>query len=85
MPQVDIRLGFLSHCGAPVSGVEDEHPPVSAPLRNHTAFFLNEATEVCEPNLHPLVDDLPDRDQVLRDCRNVQHVQKCKESRAEAM
>ena len=74
VPQVDIRLGFLSlceHCGATVSGVEDEHPPISAPLRNHTAFFLNEAPEVCELNLHPLVDDLPYRDQVLRDCQNV--------------
>ena len=41
VPQVDVRLGFLSlreHCGAAVSGVEDEHPPVSAPLRNHMAF-----------------------------------------------
>ena len=44
--EVDVRLGILSPCehfGAPVSGVEHEHPPVSAPLRNHAAFFLNEA------------------------------------------
>ena len=74
VPQVDIRLGFLSpyeHCGATVSRVEDEHPPISAPLRNNTTFFLNEAPEVCKPDLHPLVDDLSDRHQVLRDCRNV--------------
>ena len=67
VPQVDIRLDFLSfhkHFGANVIGVEDEHPLVSAPLRDHTTFFLDEAPEVCEPNLHPLVNDLPDRDQV---------------------
>ena len=66
VPQVDVGYDFLSlceHCGAPVSGVEDEHPPVSAPLRNHAAFFLDEAPEVCEPNLHPLVNDLPDPDE----------------------
>ena len=43
---VDIRLDFLSlreHCGATVTGVEDKHPPVSAPLRNKSAFFLDEA------------------------------------------
>ena len=63
VPQVDARLDFLSsceHCGVAVSGVEDKHPPVSAPLRNHRAFFLNEAPEVCKPNLHSLVDDLYD-------------------------
>ena len=67
-------LSFREHCGATLSGVEDEHPPVSAPLRNYTAFFLNEAPEVCKLDLYPLIDDLSDRDQVLHDCRNVQHV-----------
>ena len=54
-----------------VESIEDEHPLVSAPLRNHTTFFLNEALDVCKPDLDPLVDDLSDRHQVLRDCRNV--------------
>ena len=79
VPQVDIRLGFLSlreqsGVGAIVCAVEDEHPPVFASSRNTPTFFLDEASEVRKPNLHPLVDDLFDRDQVLRDCRNVQHV-----------
>ena len=59
VPQVNVRLGFLSsceHCGATVSGVKDKHPPVSAPLRNNTAFFLNEASEVCKPDLHRPTD-----------------------------
>ena len=74
VPQVDVRLGFLSLCehyGAPVRGVEDEHPPVSVSLRNNSAFFLDEAPEVCKPDLHPLVDDLSYRHQVLQDCRDV--------------
>ena len=77
VPQVDVRLGFLSfreHCGATVRRVEDEHPPISTPLHNHLAFFLNEAPEVCKPDLHPLVNDLSDRHQVLCDCHNVKHV-----------
>ena len=63
MTQVDIRLDFLSfpeHSGAYVIGVKDEHPPISAPLRNNVAFFLNEAPEMSEPDLDPLVDDLSD-------------------------
>ena len=74
MPQVDIRLDFLSfreHGGAYVIGVEDEHPPISAPLRNNLAFFLDVAPEMCESNLHPLVNDLSDRHQILRNCRDV--------------
>ena len=46
MPQVDIRLDFLpfrENYGAYIVGVEDYHPPVSEPLRNNLAFFLDEA------------------------------------------
>jgi hypothetical protein len=51
MPQVDIRLGFLSlgeqsGVGAIVRTVEDEHPPFSAPSRNDPAFLLYESSEV---------------------------------------
>jgi hypothetical protein len=67
VPQVDIRLGFLSlreqsDVGTIVSTVEDEHPPFSAPSRNDPAFLLDESSEVHKPNLHTLVDDLFDRD-----------------------
>jgi hypothetical protein len=74
VPQVDVRLDLLSfreQSGAKVIGVEDKHPPVSAPLRNDFALILNEAPEVRKPHLHPLVDNLTDGHQVLRDCRNV--------------
>ena len=74
MPQVDIRLNFLSfheQGGAYVIGVEDEHPPISAPLRNNLALFLDEAPKMRESNLNPLVDDLSDRHQILCDCRDM--------------
>ena len=74
VPEINIGFDLLSfgeQRGADVIGVEDEHPPVSAPLRNDLALFLNEAPEVRESHLHPLVDDLTNRHQVLRDCRNV--------------
>ena len=67
------KFGFLPKCNscANVIGVEDEHPPVSTPLRNNLALILNEAPEMHESILHPLVDDLPDRHQVLRYCRDM--------------
>ena len=64
-------LSFDKKIGADVVGAEDEHPPIPAPLHNDPAFFLDEAPEVCKPHLHPLVDDLSNRHQVLCDCRNV--------------
>ena len=63
MPQVRIRLDFLSFFeqgGSNIIGVEDEHLPVSAPLRNKLALFLDEASGMRESYLHPLVDDLSD-------------------------
>ena len=74
MPQVDIRLDFLSfreHGGAYIIGVKDKHPPISVPLHNKLALFLNEAPEMRESDLHPLVDDLSDRHQILRYCQDV--------------
>jgi hypothetical protein len=67
VPPVDIRLGFLSlreqgGVGAIVGTVKDEHLPVSAPSRNNPAFFFDEGSKVCKSNLHPLVDDLSNRD-----------------------
>ena len=61
------------HCGADVICVEDEYPPFPPPLRDDLAFF-DEASEVCELDLHPLVDDLSNRHQVLRDCLDVHDV-----------
>ena len=56
--QVDVRLDLLSfrkHCGASLIGVEDKHPPFTAPLHDYFAFLFDVAAEVCELNLHTLV------------------------------
>ena len=69
-----IRLDFFSfreHGGAYVIGVEDEHPPIFAPLRNNLALFLDKAFEMRELDLHPLVYDLSDGHQILGNCRDV--------------
>ena len=61
VPQVDIGLDLLSfrkHCGAHIIGFEDKHPPFTAPLCDDFAFFFDELAEMCESNLHPMVDDL---------------------------
>ena len=41
------------------------------PVHNNLPFFFNEATEMRESNLHPLVDNLSDRHQVFRDMQQV--------------
>ena len=64
MPQVDIRLDLLifsEQSGADIIAVEGKHPPVSAPLRDDLAFFLDEAPKVRKPYMHPLGDNLSDR------------------------
>ena len=64
VPQVDIRFDPLSFCvqrGSGLIGVEDKHPPFTAPLRDYFAFLFYEAAEMRESNLHSLVDDLTDR------------------------
>ena len=61
VPKINIRFNFLSfgdQSGADIIGVEDEHPPISTPLRNNLALFLDEAPKVRKPHLHPLVNDL---------------------------
>ena len=63
-------MSFCEQCGADVICVEDEHPPLSTPLCNDLAFFLDEAPKVGEPDLHSLVDDLTNRHQVFRYCRD---------------
>ena len=44
------------------------------PLHNDLAIFLDKAPKVGESDLHPLVDDLNDRHQVLCYCQDVQLV-----------
>ena len=63
VPQVDVGFDLFSlgkHRGAHVIHLEDEHPPFLVPIRDDLAFFFDEASEMSEPDLHSLVDDLTD-------------------------
>ena len=74
VPKVDIRLDLLpfhKHCCSDFISVEDERPPFSAPLRKDFALFFDVATEMRESNLHPLVNDLSNLHQILRNFRDV--------------
>ena len=61
MPQLDVRLNLLpfrEHNGVDIIRFEDKHPPIAMPLPDDFAFFFDEAHEMCESDLHPLVDNL---------------------------
>ena len=63
VPQVNVQLDLLpfrEHSGADIIRFEDKHSPVVVPLRDDFALLFDETPEVCEPNLHPLVDNLSD-------------------------
>ena len=52
----DLTFGsFCKYSGSDLICFEDKHPPFSAPLCDDLAFFFDEAPEVRESDLHPLV------------------------------
>ena len=55
-------LSFCEHRGANIICLEDDHPPISTPMRDQPTFVLNEACVVIEPYLHSLGDHLSNRD-----------------------
>ena len=56
--------------------VEDEHLAFSSTTRHDSAFLYNEveASYVIEANLHALVHDIADEDQILLYCWKMQDV-----------
>ena len=50
------------------------HSAFSSSARDESALFFNEATTLVESNLHPLLNNLVDRDQILRDGRYMQDI-----------
>ena len=58
---------FRKHCSSDFICFEDKHPPFTMPLCDDLPFFLDEAVEVHESDLHPLVNNLSNRHKVLRD------------------
>ena len=77
VPQLDARLGFETfcvHCRFHLVRIEDEHTAFFPPLSYDSAIFLDETTFVVEADLHALLHDLADRDQILRYCGHVQDI-----------
>ena len=54
--------------------VDVQHVTVSPSLGYESAIFLNEIAFVVEADLHALLHDLADRDQILRYCGHVQDI-----------
>ena len=77
VPQLDVCLSFETFG---VQGrfylvrVEDEQATVSPSLGYKSAVFLDEATFVVEANLHALLHDLANRDQILCDGGYIQDI-----------
>ena len=77
VPQLDACLRFETfcvHCRFHLVRIEDEHTAFFPPLSYDSAIFLDETTFVVEADLHALLHDLADRDQILRYCGHVQDI-----------
>ena len=69
VPQLDVCIGFETfgvYGRFYLVRVEDEQATVSPSLSYESAVFVDEATFIVEADLHVLLHDLADRDQILR-------------------
>ena len=79
VPYLYVRDGFMAfrkHNRFHLVRVEDEHLAFSSTTRHDSAFLYNEveASYVIEANLHALVHDIADEDQILLYCWKMQDV-----------
>ena len=77
VPQLNVCLGFETfgvHGRFYLVRVKDEHVSVSPSLGYESAIFFNERTFVVEADLHALLHDLADRNQILCYCGHVQDI-----------
>ena len=77
VPQLYVGLGFRAfreHGGFHLLRIENEHPPLSSSAHDDSAFFFDEAAFLVESHLHPLLNHLADRDQILHDGGNMQNI-----------
>ena len=68
VPQLDVCLGFETfgvHGRFYLIRIEDEHVAFSPPLSYESVIFLDETTFIVEADLHALLHNLADRDQLL--------------------
>ena len=78
VPQLYVEVGFRTfheHGGFHLMQIENEHSTLSSSTRDDSAFFFDEAAPVLvESNLHPLLNHLVDRDQILHDSGYMQDI-----------
>ena len=77
VPQLYVGLGFRAfreHGGFHLLRIENEHPPLSSSAHDDSAFFFDEAAFLVESHLHPLLNHLADRDQILCDGGKMQDI-----------
>ena len=77
VPQLNVGLGiraFCEHGRLHVVRIEDDHPALSSFLRDDSALFFDEAPVLVESYLHPLLNHLAERDQILLDDGNMQDI-----------
>ena len=68
VPQLDVRLGFETfgiHGRFHLVRIENEHTAFSPSLSYESNIFLNEAIFIVGTNLHALLLDLANQDQIL--------------------
>ena len=75
VPQLCVGIGFHAFCEHGRSylvQIENEHSALSSFVRDDSALFFDEITALVESNLHSLLNNLADRDKILRDSWNMQ-------------
>ena len=77
VPQLYVRIGFGSFCKHGrfhLVQIENEHSTPASSASDESALFFDEATVLVESNLHALFNNLADRDQIIRDGRDMQNI-----------
>ena len=65
---------FCEHGRFHLVRIENEHSALSSSVHDYSTLFFDETTALVESNLHPLLNNLADRDQILRDGRYMQDI-----------
>ena len=74
--QTKIRLVFAlcKHGRFHLVRIENKHAAPSSTARDKSTLFFDEGTALVKSNLHPLLNNLADRDQVRRDGGYMQYI-----------
>ena len=70
VPQLYVGIGFGAFCEHGrfhLVRIENEHSALSSSVHDYSTLFFDETTALVESNLHPLLNNLANEDQILRD------------------